>query len=227
MVAPRRVSLPLASEARDVNRRVRPRVAVWELTLRCNLSCGHCGSRAGKPRERELSTEECLALVEQLASLSVLEVSLIGGEAHLHPAFFPVLHALKSHGIEVGLTTGGRGIDRALAQRMADAGLDSVSVSLDGLAAAHDAQRGLEGSFEQALQAIRGVPCGFGVRVGEQPKSTGKASAIWSRCSSSSSSAARAPGKSRSPWPWVAPPTAPSGCCSRTTCSRCFRAWRL
>jgi radical SAM protein with 4Fe4S-binding SPASM domain len=73
----------------------------------------------------------------------------------LHPAFFPVLRALKQHGIEVGMTTGGRGIDAELARRMGEAGLDSVSVSLDGLQAAHDSQRGVPGSFESALGAIR------------------------------------------------------------------------
>ncbi len=149
--------LPLAAETRAIDRRARPRVAVWELTLRCNLSCEHCGSRAGKARPDELSTDECLALVESLASLDVLEVSLIGGEAHLHPGFFPVLRALKAHGVEVGMTSGGRGIDRDLARQMAAAGLDSVSVSLDGLEAAHDAQRGVLGSFQSALGAIRAL----------------------------------------------------------------------
>jgi radical SAM protein with 4Fe4S-binding SPASM domain len=155
LASARRVRLPLASEAREVDRRLRPRVAVWELTLRCNLSCNHCGSRAGKPRNDELSEEECLALVESLARLQVLEVSLIGGEAHLHTGFFSVLRALKGHGIEVGMTTGGRGIDAELARNMAEAGLDSVSVSLDGLEAAHDSQRGVSGSFASALGAIR------------------------------------------------------------------------
>jgi radical SAM protein with 4Fe4S-binding SPASM domain len=143
----------LASSVREVDRRNRPRVAVWELTLRCNLSCIHCGSRAGKPRTDELSTEECLRVVDELAALSVLEVSLIGGEAHLHPGFFAVLGALKSHGIQVGMTTGGRGIGQELAARMAAAGLDSVSVSVDGLAGTHDELRG-SGAFDDALGAI-------------------------------------------------------------------------
>jgi radical SAM protein with 4Fe4S-binding SPASM domain len=150
----RRVYLPLAPGARERDQRLRPRVAVWELTLRCNLSCEHCGSRAGKPRDGELGTAECLALVESLAALEVLEVSLIGGEAHLHAGFFDVLRALKSHGIEVGMTTGGRDIDARLASEMARAGLDSVSVSVDGLEPAHDAQRGVIGSFKSALAAI-------------------------------------------------------------------------
>lgn len=146
--------LPLSDSSRARDRAARPRLAVWELTLRCNLSCIHCGSRAGKARKDELTTEECLGLVEELAALEVLEVSLIGGEAHLHAGFLEVLRALKSHGIEVGMTTGGRGIDAALAQKIAEAGLDSVSVSLDGLEATHDALRGLSGSFASAVAAI-------------------------------------------------------------------------
>jgi radical SAM protein with 4Fe4S-binding SPASM domain len=146
--------LPLAPAARPVDREHRPRVAVWELTLRCNLSCIHCGSRAGKARHDELSTEECLRVVDELYGLSVLEVSLIGGEAHLHPGFLQILRALKAHGIQVGMTTGGRGIGRELARSASEAGLDSVSVSLDGLAATHDTLRGMSGAFEGALGAI-------------------------------------------------------------------------
>ena len=74
---PRR-SLPLL-EARPLDRRTRPRHAVWELTLRCDQACRHCGSRAGIARPNELSTAECLDLVRQLAELGMMEVTLIGG----------------------------------------------------------------------------------------------------------------------------------------------------
>jgi hypothetical protein len=47
---------------------------VWELTLRCDLSCHHCGSRAGQARPDELSLVEALNLVAQLAELWVSEV---------------------------------------------------------------------------------------------------------------------------------------------------------
>ena len=33
---------------------------VWEITLRCNLACSHCGSRAGTARQNELTTDEAL-----------------------------------------------------------------------------------------------------------------------------------------------------------------------
>ena len=51
---------------------------VWELTLACDLKCLHCGSRAGRRRPGELSTAECLDVVEALAALGTREVSLIG-----------------------------------------------------------------------------------------------------------------------------------------------------
>ncbi|NVB81718.1 MAG: heme biosynthesis protein, partial [Kofleriaceae bacterium] len=44
-------------------------LAVWEITLACDLACGHCGSRAGRARPDELSTAEALSLVDQLADL--------------------------------------------------------------------------------------------------------------------------------------------------------------
>src|SRR5690349_7267237 len=56
---------------------------VWEITLRCDLACGHCGSRAGKPRADELTTAEALDLVRQIAEMGAHEVTLIGGEAYL------------------------------------------------------------------------------------------------------------------------------------------------
>lgn len=57
--------------------------AVWEITLRCNLACVHCGSRAGPPRATELSTEEAFDLVRQLAEVGITQVTLLGGEAFL------------------------------------------------------------------------------------------------------------------------------------------------
>lgn len=128
--------------------------AVWEITLACTLSCKHRGSRAGKKRESELTTEECLRVVGQLARLGVEEVTLIGGEAYLRPDWDGILQALRSHGIRSSLTTGGRGFTLERAYRAKAAGVTSVSVSVDGLEAAHDWQRGVRGSFRAAMEAL-------------------------------------------------------------------------
>jgi len=131
-----------------------PIYAVWELTLRCDLACGHCGSRAGRPRERELSTAEALDLVAQMAGVGVTEVTLIGGEAYLRDDWTEIARAIRKAGMRCTVTTGGRGLTAERARAAADAGVQSVSVSLDGMEAAHDRQRGLAGSFRAALAAI-------------------------------------------------------------------------
>jgi hypothetical protein len=79
---PARRQLPLAGE-REKDRAYQPIYAVWEITLKCDLACRHCGSRAGHERSDELTTAECLDLVRQMAELGVRETTLIGGEAYL------------------------------------------------------------------------------------------------------------------------------------------------
>lgn len=132
-----------------------PAYVVWELTLRCDHACTHCGSRASAPRKDELSLDEALGVADQLAALGSREVVLIGGEAYLHEGFLDIARRLSAHGIQVVMTTGGRGIDEALARSMADAGIRRVSVSLDGTRVTHDLMRNLKGSFDTGLAALR------------------------------------------------------------------------
>ena len=61
----------------------------WEVTLRCNLQCRHCLSAAGRSMAGELSTEECLSVLNELASLKVFQINIGGGEpfspaGHVH-----------------------------------------------------------------------------------------------------------------------------------------------
>jgi radical SAM protein with 4Fe4S-binding SPASM domain len=148
----------------DVKQPPRPAYVVWELTLACDQTCTHCGSRAGQARDGELSTEAALGVVDQLAAMNTFEVVLIGGEAYLHPGFLDIVRALRQRGIRPTMTTGGRGITPALAREMADAGLHSVSVSLDGLEPTHDLFRASPGSFAAATSALRALEAA-GLRI--------------------------------------------------------------
>lgn len=131
--------------------------AVWELTLKCNLACGSCGSRAGEARADELSTEEALDLCAQLAEVGVKEVSLIGGEAYLRADLPTIVAELHRLGVVATMVTGGLGLGAGLAKKLADAGLTSASVSVDGLEATHDEQRGVQGSWQAAFRAMRSL----------------------------------------------------------------------
>ncbi len=161
---PARRHLPLAAEARDIDRRYRPIYAVWEITLACDLACRHCGSRAGHARPDELSTEECLDLVRQMAEMGVKEVSLIGGEAYLRDDWVDIIRAVKAHGMTPLITSGGRGFTEERARAGAEAGLASVSISIDGNEATHDRLRGVKGSHAAALAALKNLRAA-GVRV--------------------------------------------------------------
>ncbi len=132
-----------------------PRYVVWELTLACDQRCTHCGSRAAEARANELSTDEALALVRQLASMGTREVALIGGEAYLHAGFLDVLAAIRAANMKPSMTPGGRGITAALAVQMAQAGMYSVSVCVDGLQPTHDLLRATQGGFDAAIEALR------------------------------------------------------------------------
>lgn len=154
---PARRQLALADEVRALDAQARPILAVWEITLACDLACGHCGSRAGRARPDELSTAEALDLVDQLAELGVIEVVLIGGESYLREDWLQIIARIAERGMEPLLTTGGRGMTRERAQAAKQAGLLSASVSFDGMEATHDLQRGVKGSWTAALDAIRNL----------------------------------------------------------------------
>jgi radical SAM protein with 4Fe4S-binding SPASM domain len=149
-----RRNLPLAPEARPRDQRWAPVYAVWEVTLKCDLACRHCGSRAGHARPDELDTAECLDLVRQIAELGVKEVTLIGGEAYLREDWVEILAAIRRHGMASTITTGGRGVTPELARAAKVAGLGSASVSLDGIGKTHDRLRGVNGSFESAVRTL-------------------------------------------------------------------------
>ncbi len=146
--------LPLAPDVRAIDREYRPVYAVWEVTLACDLACRHCGSRAGHARPDELSTEECLDLVDQLAELGCLEVILIGGEAYLRDDWLAIIERITARGMQALMTTGGRGLTPERARAAKSAGLISASVSLDGNEATHDRLRGVPGSYRAALAAM-------------------------------------------------------------------------
>ena len=146
--------LPLADSVRAADA-VRPIYCVWELTLACDLACRHCGSRAGKARPDELTTEQCRDVVRQLAALGVKEVSLIGGEAYLRDDWVEIIAEITRQGMLANLTTGGRAMTAERARAAYAAGLRDASVSVDGLEATHDRLRGVEGSYRSALEAMR------------------------------------------------------------------------
>lgn len=134
-----------------------PLYVVWEITLKCDLGCKHCGSRAGKARPRELTTAECFEVVRQIAELGVREVTVIGGEAYLRADWPEIVAEITRSGMGASMTTGARNLTQQRVDQARAAGMKSISISLDGLEATHDAQRGSKGSWQAAVDAGKRV----------------------------------------------------------------------
>ena len=126
---------------------------VWELTLSCCFSCRYCGSKGGKARERELTTEECIDTARQLAGLGCRRVTLIGGEIFLRPDWDVIAGELSALGIRVSVITNGFLFSEDLISRIKACGIESMAVSLDSVEDIHDKYR-QPGSYQRARQAI-------------------------------------------------------------------------
>jgi radical SAM protein with 4Fe4S-binding SPASM domain len=134
----------------------KPAIAVWEVTLKCNLQCGHCGSSAGVTRADELSTAETLHLCRDLASLGCTGVALMGGEVFLRPDWLTISKAIKQQGMALSVITNGFIDADSIIPQLSSIRTDCVMIGLDGgSAASHDAIRGMQGSFEKACTFLK------------------------------------------------------------------------
>ena len=143
--------------------------AVWEITLACDLKCHHCGSRAGKRRAGELTTEESLDLVRQLARMGTREVTLIGGEAYLRRDWLEIIREVRDQGMDCTMQSGGLNLTEDRIKAAVDAGLQGLGISIDGLRDVHDRVRGVKGSFDAAFRALHAIQkCGITSSVNTQ-----------------------------------------------------------
>jgi heme b synthase len=132
------------------------RLVAWETTRNCNLNCIHCRAAATRgPYRDELDTDAALSLVDQIAAVGQPIVILTGGEPLMRPDIFEIARYGTDIGLRMVMAPNGTLIDADNARRMVAAGIQRISISLDGAdAASHDRFRGVAGAFEGALLGI-------------------------------------------------------------------------
>ncbi|HSD57088.1 MAG TPA: radical SAM protein [Methanotrichaceae archaeon] len=132
-------------------------IVAWETTSACNLSCSYCRAKAtATPEKEELSTEEALSLIDEIAPLRPMLI-LSGGEPLLRPDIFLLARHAADRGMRVSLATNGTLLTPEIAEKLSSAGVSRVSISLDGASPKrHDANRG-PGSFEKSLKGIESL----------------------------------------------------------------------
>jgi AdoMet-dependent heme synthase len=135
------------------------RMIAWEVTRSCNLNCVHCraASHCG-PYSGELSGKKCLALMDEIAAVSSPVIILTGGEPLLRPDIFEIADYGTRKGLRMVMATNGTLVDKAIARKMIESGIQRVSISIDGKnAQSHDAFRGEQGAFSGAMRGIEAM----------------------------------------------------------------------
>lgn len=135
-----------------------PFLVFWETTRACDLVCQHCRACAVPHRDpRELTHEEGRALLAEIRELGCPMVVLTGGDPAKREDLVELVRYGSELGLRMALTPSATPlIDRALLERLRDAGLSRLAMSLDSpRAEAHDGFRGVAGSFARTLDILR------------------------------------------------------------------------
>ncbi len=145
------------------------RLIFWETTAGCNLECIHC-RRLDVSKELaqdDLTTEESFKFLDELTAFSNPILILSGGEPLFRPDIFDIAKYGVKKGLKVALATNGTLVDEKKAKEIVDAGVERVSISIDGSnAKTHDNFRKIEGSFESAIRGFKNLKkLGMSVQV--------------------------------------------------------------
>ena len=135
-----------------------PMLVIWEVTQACDLACVHCRASAESERSaNELSTEQGYRLLDEIRSFGEPLMVFTGGD----PLKRPDLYDLIRHSVKIGLRTNVTPSATPLLTAKAidgfqQAGVSRMAISLDGPdAATHDEFRGIPGTFDRAMFALR------------------------------------------------------------------------
>ena len=156
-----RLALEISRKAQlDAIRSHPLRQLFWECTLRCNLRCRHCGSDCkATAGEKDMPLEDFLPVLRSIkasgADTHQIMVVVTGGEPLLRPDLERCGRAFNELEFAWGMVTNGYALTAERLRGLRAAGLGSMTISLDGLQENHDWLRGVPGSFDKAMRAIR------------------------------------------------------------------------
>lgn len=155
-----KVGLELQRSLRHNEAQLHPlRTLFWECTLRCNMSCRHCGSDCKvQPEVKDMPAADFLRVIDSITPhVDTHKVFIIftGGEALLRPDLEEVGLELYRRECPWGVVTNGFLLDERRMQSLLASGMHSITVSLDGFEEQHNWIRRHPQSFEKATDAIR------------------------------------------------------------------------
>ena len=132
----------------------------FELTLNCNEHCWHCGSRCGDIKAEEMNPQEWKNILDQVKADfkdRLPQINVTGGEPLLYHGFEDVMGYAHSLGFKWGMTSNAVLITPEVAKMLQRCGMNTISVSIDGLPETHDKIRGLDGAYKRAMEGIQNL----------------------------------------------------------------------
>ncbi len=134
-------------------RKHRPLSVHFDLTYRCNERCVHC--YLDHSDHGEMTTAECVSVLEELARAGTLFLTFSGGEIFLRPDLYEILAAARRLHFDVSLKTNALLVTPERAVRLREIGVRRVQISVySENAAVHDAITKVPGSLQRTLAAI-------------------------------------------------------------------------
>ena len=138
-----------------LSKKYEPRIGLYELTLKCNMNCMHCGSSAGQKRTKELTTEEWNNVTKQLADLNCKEITLLGGEPFLRKDWYEISNEIKNYGIKITYMSNGLLVNEITIEKLRKIEPKVISISIDGATKeTHDKIRRVRGSYDKCIEVI-------------------------------------------------------------------------
>lgn len=130
-----------------------PIVAQIIPTRRCNLSCTYCNEydRVSSP----VPLAEMRRRIDRLAELGTGIITLSGGEPLLHPDLAELVQHIRRCGAIATIITNGYLLTPVLVEKLDDAGLDSLQISIDNVSPDHVSKKSLE-LLDQKLRWLAG-----------------------------------------------------------------------
>lgn len=134
---------------------VNPHV-VWEVTNKCNLSCIHCHAFGGGSPYNELTYEDGISLIDEIASSTDIRTLVFaGGEPLLRDDLFELTAYAKSVGFNIFIATNGTLITEKVAKLLKRYEV-GVVIGLDAMdPEIHDHIRGVKGAFDAVMAGIK------------------------------------------------------------------------
>jgi radical SAM protein len=135
-----------------------PMLVIWEVTQACDLACVHCRASALPDRNpKELTTEQGYRLLDQIRSFGEPLMVFTGGDPLKRPDLYELIRYAVKIGLRTNVTPSATPLLTGEAiEKFKEAGVSRMAISLDGPdAASHDEFRGIPGTFDRAMFALR------------------------------------------------------------------------